>query len=277
MLTVLIEPWRADPLAWIHRAEARVIADELRATGRRVTLETYDPSRLPRDSRPLLRLSDAVMLEATRTLTDAGIAYRGPGADALARCYDKFAATQLVSALGLDVPRSALASDAHDLPRPLVIKPRRGSDSIGLRILDHGPLPARFRSAAWLAQERLFGTEITIAMIGKQIGAPLSIALPEGTPYSVLRKYVLRPGHAPLVDAALSARVQRETSQIAERLEVDWAVRMDFIYVRSERRLCFLECDAAPTVGPRSAFAASLRVAGVERLAQLYALLGESA
>jgi hypothetical protein len=38
-------------------------------------------------------------------------------------------------------------------------------------------------------------------------------------------------------------------------------------------RLVFLECDAAPLVGPASAFAASLAAAGMARDAQLHRLL----
>jgi len=136
-------------------------------------------------------------------------------------------------------------------------------------------VPARLRNDAWLAQERLYGLELTIGLIGDRLGAPLAIALPEGTPYSVLRKYVLRPGHAPLADAALDARVRSEALRIAAALAVDWAARIDFIYVPGEARLCFLECDAAPLVGPRSAFAASLHAAGLAREAQLARLLGE--
>jgi hypothetical protein len=55
--------------------------------------------------------------------------------------------------------------------------------------------------------------------------------------------------------------------QIGRALGVDWAARVDFI-VRDGRPF-FLECDAAPLVGPDSAFAASFAAAGVKRATQL--------
>jgi D-alanine-D-alanine ligase-like ATP-grasp enzyme len=62
----------------------------------------------------------------------------------------------------------------------------------------------------------------------------------------------------------------------ARVLGVDWAARVDFIHERGSDRLLFLECDAAPLVGPRSAFAASLAAGGMARDEQLARLLGEA-
>ncbi|MCL4799001.1 MAG: hypothetical protein KJ025_05395 [Burkholderiales bacterium] len=156
-----------------------------------------------------------------------------------------------------------------------MLKPRRGSDSIGLRLVRAGPLPARLRSQRMIAQEQARGAELTIAVLGGCVGAPLRILLPEGVPYSFGRKYVLRPGRAPLEDAALAARVRRTARAIVEALGVDWAARIDLIHDHGADRLVFLECDAAPLVGPRSAFAASLAAAGLPRDEQLRRLLRE--
>jgi len=276
-LAVLIEPWRPSLLGWIHRAEGRALVAELRASGRDPVLTTFlrdPPASAPP---PLVRVSDPMMIHVVQALTSANIIYYGPGLSALTRCYDKYAAWQIVSAQGIDGPQTTLADEAACLPRPLVLRPRRGSDSIGLRVLAKGPVPARRRNADWLAQEQVYGAEITVAMIGNRVGTPLVIALPEGVPYTFLRKYVLRPPHAPLADAALATRVRRTAQQAAEALGIDWAVRIDFIYQRTADRLHFLECDAAPLVGPRSAFAASLAAAGYARAAQLRWLLGEAA
>ena len=53
---MVCEPWRAHPLAWIHRAEARSIARELHAQ--------LVSGKVPPGS--LLRLSDPVMREVVR-------------------------------------------------------------------------------------------------------------------------------------------------------------------------------------------------------------------
>jgi D-alanine-D-alanine ligase-like ATP-grasp enzyme len=49
---------------------------------------------------------------------------------------------------------------------------------------------------------------------------------------------------------------------------VDWVARVDFI-IDDAGRPQLLDCDAAPLVGPDSAFAASFAAAGVDRRRQL--------
>jgi D-alanine-D-alanine ligase-like ATP-grasp enzyme len=104
---------------------------------------------------------------------------------------------------------------------------------------------------------------------------PLEIFLPAGTPYSFARKYLWRPARAPVADAALAARVRELAPRVAAALGVDWAARVDLIHETATGRLRFLECDAAPLVGARSAFAASLAASGVARAEQLRLLLND--
>jgi D-alanine-D-alanine ligase len=271
----LIDPWRPDALVWIHRAEARAMAAEIRASGRAVRISRFRGAP-PGACGLLLRLSDPVMLEATRVLGAAGVAYRGPGAAALGRCYDKWTAYRMAAARGVDCPPTRLAGSAGELPRPLILKPRQGSDSLGLRVLREGAVPARYRNARTLAQPQIIGAEISIGIIDGIAGAPLRLELPAGVPYTFLRKYFLRPARAVLDDAALAKRVQDSARRAATVLGVDWAARVDFLYERASGRLFFLECDAAPLVGPDSAFAASLAAGGMPRRDQLARLLCES-
>lgn len=272
MLTVLADAWRAHALAWIHRAEARAIVRELRDNCREVNVETFRGALPKASTNLLLRLSDPVIVRATRLLTDAGIAYRGPGAEALERCYDKWSAYQAVAASGIACPRTRFGALANDLPRPLILKPRRGSDSIGVRVLRGGAVPRRQRDERTLAQPQIFGAEITVGVIDGIAGMPLRLQLPEGAPYAFLRKYLLRPGREAVEDDAARTAALRA----AQILGVDWAARVDFIRERASGRLLFLECDAAPLVGPDSAFAASLAAGGMARSEQLTRLLGEA-
>lgn len=161
-----------DPLAWIHRAEARSIAAELGAP----LVEDF------REGKVLLRLSDPVM---RRVVRESKGPYCGPGSAALERCYDKYAAHGLVTAAGIDAPGTSLASVSR-MERRFILKPRRGSDSIGVRIVD--AIPANRRSEDWIVQERVIGEELTVAIFREQVGMPLRILLPPGTPYSFLRK-----------------------------------------------------------------------------------------
>jgi D-alanine-D-alanine ligase-like ATP-grasp enzyme len=276
-VTVVRESWRLHPLAWIHRAEARSIAEELRRAGqmvRLVRLQNYSLSDLP-PSLLLLRVSDPVMLLLVEALTHAGKSYLGPHDDVMARCYDKYEAQHIATSNGVDSPATALASEAGTIPIPLVLKPRRGSDSIGVRLLKKGPIPARLRTDRHIAQQYIRGTELTVAVCRDRVGMPLRIILPEGTPYSFFRKYLLRPRRVPVTDVDLAERVRRRSLEIAGVFGVNWAARIDLIHETATDRLRFLECDVVPLVGVKSAFAASFEASGINRAEQLRMLLSD--
>jgi D-alanine-D-alanine ligase-like ATP-grasp enzyme len=147
---------------------------------------------------------------------------------------------------------------------------------LGLRILHHETIPTRFRNDRMLAQEQIVGSELTVGVIEGCAGMPLRLILPAGVPYTFLRKYLLRPRREVLSESPLARRVIETAAHVASILGVDWAARVDFILERVTQRLLFLECDAAPLVGPASAFAESLTAAGMERSKQLARLLGET-
>jgi hypothetical protein len=278
-LTVLYEPWQFRPLAWIHRVEARSIVAELERAGHTVRLIPFcenQSASLP-PGPLLLRVSDPVMLLATRALTRAARPFWGPAAAVMERCYDKYEAHRLAVAHGVTCPATALASKVGAMPFPLVLKPRRGSDPIGVRVLREGPIPLRLQTEMHVAQEPVRGTELTIGVIREQAGLPLRILLPEGTPYSFVRKYLCMPRREVLTDDALAGRVHDTALKIVRLFGVNWATRIDFMYDPRRGRLCFLECDAAPLVGPASAFAASLSAAGITRAEQLRLLIDDAA
>jgi len=215
------------------------------------------------------------MLRAAELLARAGKAYFGPRAAVMQACYDKLQATRLAAANGIACPRTLPGDAADGLDFPLIVKPRRGSDSIGLRLMRQGPLPRRYRTAEYLVQEYVRGRETTVALIGPRVGQPLELALPVGTTYSFARKYLVRPRRQPLPDLALAAQARETALRLAQLFGVNWAARVDFI-LEPGGRLCFLECDVAPMIAPGSAFAASLAAAGIERAEQLALLTGRS-
>jgi D-alanine-D-alanine ligase-like ATP-grasp enzyme len=252
-LVVVLEPWRLDPLAWIHRAEARAVARELGAP-----LVEHARGGVPGNA--LLRLSDSFMRSAVAELARP---YHGPSRTVLERCYDKLETARIVSAGGIAIPETFLASSDFSLRAPFVLKPRRGSDSIGVRVAR--AVPPGKRNSDYLVQSRIVGREITIALFRDRVGQPLEIFLPRGKPYSFIRKYVIRPARAPVDDSAL----REAAAHAGSLLGVDWAARVDFIIDEATQRAHFLECDAAPLVGPGSAFAASFAAAGIDRQQQL--------
>jgi D-alanine-D-alanine ligase len=216
----------------------------------------------------LLRLSDPEMLRAAELLTRAGKPYFGPRAAVMQLCYDKLQSTRLAEAQGIACPRTLAGDAAGGIDVPLIVKPRRSSDSIGLRLVRKGRLPARYRTGEYLVQEYVRGREITVGLIGTRAGQPLELALPAGARYSFARKYLWRPRREPLRDAALGTRVRETAAALARLFAVNWAARVDFI-CEPGGRLCFLECDVAPMIAPGSAFAASLAAGGIERAEQL--------
>jgi hypothetical protein len=275
-VTVVCDPLRLHPLVWIHRSEARSIARELRHSGRTVVIVPFNETARNLPAGPLLlRVSDPVMLRTARTLTDAAVPYCGPGAAILERCYDKHEAGRIAAAAGVDCPATALAGEADAIRGARILKPRRGCDSIGVRLLP-GAVPPRQRTADFIVQEYVRGRELTVALFRNRVGDPVQILLPEGTPYSFARKYWLRPPRGPLADAGLARRVRELAAKIAGIFAVDWAGRVDLIHETRSDRLRFLECEAAPLVSAGSVFAASFAAAGVTRAEQLRWLVSEA-
>jgi hypothetical protein len=277
-LTILCEAWRPHPLAWIHRAEARAVAEELRGAGYKVRLVRFHNNSIAGlvPGPLLLRLSDPLMLAAAHALARAGRPFLGPSATVMERCYDKYEAYCVAGAHSIDCPATVLAGEAGTMALPLVLKPRRGSDSIGVRIFRNVPIPARACIDGSLAQEYVRGAELTVGVFRERVGMPLRIILPEGTSYSFWRKYLLRPPRAPLADPRLAERVRRTALEIAGIFQVDWAARIDLIHETATDRLRFLECDVAPLIAAHSAFAASFEASGVGRAEQLRMLLNET-
>src|SRR5262245_2776638 len=274
-VTVLHESWQPHLLTWIHRAEARFFTEELRRAGYAARLVRFrDDSVCDLPSGPLvLRVSDPVMFVAVQALTRAARPFLGPSAAVMERCYDKYEAYRIATAHGVDCPATTLASEATMTSIPMVLKPRRGSDSIGVRLLRNGRIPVRARNDRYITQQYVRGVELTVAVFRDRVGMPLRILLPEATPYSFFRKY-LRPAHrAPLVDIGLAERVRCTALEIASTFGVDWAARIDLIHEIENDRLRFLECDVAPLVSATSAFAASLEAAEIGRAEQVRMLL----
>ena len=256
-----------------------MIAAELRSAGHQVQSVPFDRERIAelRDKRPILRLSDPMMFVATKLLAECAAPYVGPSPRVMALCYDKHGATRVVAQHGLMCPETALGSDASRIVRPAVLKPRWGSDSIGLRLLRRRPVPRSKQTDRFVVQRQVRGTEVTVGVLHGRTGAPLQVCLREGVPYSFLRKYLLRPRRRQLSDAGLVRRVQDAALRIAAVFGVDWAARIDFIHETHSGTLYFLECDVAPLLAVGSAFEMSLTCAGIGRREQIDLLFSSSA
>jgi hypothetical protein len=103
-----------------------------------------------------------------------------------------------------------------------VLKPRRESDSIGVRIARR--VPHSMRDRQHLVQQRIIGCEVTIAVFHDRVGAPLEICLPHGKPYSFLRKYLARPHRAPLVGPGSAFAESFCAAGIERPRQLEWLV-----------------------------------------------------
>jgi carbamoyl-phosphate synthase large subunit len=125
-----------------HAEFAPALAAACAAHGVRLLVPTIDP-----ELAPIAAIAPA--------LRQAGTAVNISTPPAVAVARDKFATAQ---ALGADAPLSALPSAAAAMTFPAVAKPRGGSSSLGVRVVDS----ANGLSDATLLQERLVGPEFTV-------------------------------------------------------------------------------------------------------------------
>lgn len=165
-------------------------------------------------------------------LETAGVPYTGSGPLASALAMDKGMAKTVLAAAGLRVPRGLLlgAGDLEDpdglvarvgqeLSWPVVVKPNRGGSSLGAALVD-GPdaLAAALREAlrqdrTVLVEERLYGIEVTGAVLDREDGTAEALPLVEIVPrtgafFDFDAKY--RPGGA---DEIVPARVDPEAER----------------------------------------------------------------
>lgn len=104
---------------------------------------------------------------------DLGVAVLGPSLSTLERCLDKWA---LLQACGPDIPlpRGGLLDDGFDpasLGWPVLIKPRRGSGSRGIALIeDQATFDRLPRDGSLLAQEYLPGPEYSVDVLAYRDG-----------------------------------------------------------------------------------------------------------
>jgi carbamoyl-phosphate synthase large subunit len=137
-----------------HAEFAPALAAACAAHGVRLLVPTIDP-----ELAPIAAIAPA--------LRQAGTAVNISSATAVAVARDKFTTAQ---ALGADAPLSALPSTAQAMTFPAVAKPRGGSSSVGVRVVES----AAGLTDATLLQQRLVGPEFTVNLFvrdGRTIAA----------------------------------------------------------------------------------------------------------
>jgi D-alanine-D-alanine ligase len=168
------------------------------------------------------------------TLDILGVPYVGSGTLASALAMDKVMAKKVLAADGVPVPRglvierSAFRADpqmesgrAADAFLPAVTKPARQGSSIGLSLVEsaaemRGALERAFlHDARVLVEERLFGTELTVGVLGNQVieALPVVEIVPRNRFFDYEAKY-----DPELSEEICPARIPKEAAARAQDL-----------------------------------------------------------
>ncbi len=120
----------------------------------------------------LVPLVDEELLPVARVAEELGIALLGPRAPFVAMCLDKHVLMQELAQANIAVPESRLLRDGwRGLPFPLVLKPRRGRGSRGLKIAPTAADLDAYLAAVnpdpdtTLVQRCVEGTEFTVSVV----------------------------------------------------------------------------------------------------------------
>ncbi len=116
--------------------------------------------------------------EARDEFEAAGVALVNPSADTLRMCLDKWALHQRCDGV-VRVPASAVVNDDFDpasVELPVIVKPRSGSGSRGIRLIsDRDELAAVQRDGTQLVQEHLPGPEHSLDVLARRDGRVLAV------------------------------------------------------------------------------------------------------
>ncbi len=208
-----------------------------------------------------------------------GIPYTGSGVLASALAMDKAMAKTVLAASGIDVPRGVVVSSPSDRPAiapPSIVKPVENGSSVGVTMVDDAKdYPAAIAEALRydrraLVEERLYGTELTVGVIGPSEdlqALPVIEIVPKRAFFDYRAKY-----DSGLSDEICPARipdaVARRAQDIAIRahraLGCRAISRTDLIWSPDDGdRMVALEVNTMPGMTANSLVPKAARVAGI--------------
>jgi len=117
---------------------------------------------------------DAAARLAAEARLPAGLELIAPPYETVRLCSDKWKMHEWLGANGLPSPETALATPAafRQLGHRAILKPREGTASQGVRLIDNEAALMDIDPSRWLVQERLDGPEMTIdVFLSRRTGA----------------------------------------------------------------------------------------------------------
>ncbi|HSW94643.1 MAG TPA: D-alanine--D-alanine ligase [Patescibacteria group bacterium] len=208
-----------------------------------------------------------------------GIPYTGSGVLASALAMDKAMAKTVLAANGIDVPRGVLVSSPADRPSiapPSIVKPVENGSSVGVSMVDDAKdYPAAITEALRydrraLVEERLFGTELTVGVIGPDHdlqALPVIEIVPKRAFFDYRAKYdsglsdEICPARVP---DAVAKRAQDIALRAHRALGCTAISRTDLIWSPAQGdRMVVLEVNTMPGMTANSLVPKAARVAGI--------------
>lgn len=196
-----------------------------------------------------------------------GVPYTGAGHLASAIAMDKAVSKQIMDAVGIRTPKWRLLAYgpeevdrlAEELPMPCVVKTIGGGSSLGVYLpadraaLKHALLEVLRFGARVLVEERIFGRELTVAVLGDR-WLPAVETVPAGEAFDYAAKYQ-RGGALETCPADLTEEEMSAAGELALRahraLGLEVYSRTDMILDREGRLWC-LEVNSLPGMTPTS-------------------------
>ncbi len=198
-------------------------------------------------------------------LEQMGIPYTGSGVMACAIGMDKIYTKMIWLMKGLPAPRYATLDGATDLSAvvaelglPLIVKPPHEGSSVGItKVNAAGEFKAAYDVAAQyddviLAEEFVTGREFTVAVLGRGVNAralPIVEIVAPGGNYDFHAKYYGNETKyfcPPVLDAAISAEMQRLALAAFRALDCEGWGRVDFLLRTSDNKPFLIEVNTSP-------------------------------
>ena len=208
-----------------------------------------------------------------------GLPYTGPGVQASAIAIDKSATRVVWQAAGIPVARGLTVTCVEEAERvvrelggSVVVKPDNEGSSIGVtKLKDAGVEEVREAlekalqlDRRVLVEQRIFGREFTVALLGGKAQAIIEIKAPEGD-YDYQNKYF---GNAVKYDcpAALSAEKTAEIQAVCEKAFASLGARgwgrID-VMMNEAGEFVLLELNTSPGMTPHALVPRAARAAGL--------------
>lgn len=246
------------------------------------------PSRIGPHVLELCQLADIVFLglhgqdgedgRIQAALDLLGVPYTGSGYLASGIAMDKAAAKRMMESAGIPTPEWRLleydleetAGLAEELPMPCVVKATTGGSSLGVFLpesreeLREALVKVRQFGGQVLWERRIYGRELTVAVLGDRALPPIEILPAEGE-FDYAAKYQAGGARelcpAPVTEAEAKL-VQDLALRVHRNLDLEVYSRADFILDNEGKAWC-LEVNSLPGMTPGSLIPKAAKAVGI--------------